>query len=41
MTEIRVGKLQPNWEDPYVVIKIRNLGAYHMQTMDNTSLLRP
>ena len=41
MTEIRVEKLQPNWEDPYVVIKVRNLEAYHMQTMDNTSLLRP
>lgn len=39
--ETGTDKLQPNWEDPYVVSKIWELGAYHLQTMDNMPLLHP
>ena len=34
-------KLQPNWEEPYIVHKIGRVGAYHLQTLDKTPLLRP
>ena len=35
-----VGKLQANWKGPYVVFKAKDSGAYHLQTLDGTSLLR-
>ena len=35
------GKLQANWEGPYVVIKANEKGSYHLQTLNGTSLLRP
>ena len=34
--EKRVGKLQANWEEPYVVSKARNSEAYHLQTLNET-----
>ncbi|RVW97560.1 hypothetical protein CK203_046517 [Vitis vinifera] len=36
-----VGKLQANWQRPYVVTKARNLGAYYLQTLDIVPLLCP
>lgn len=35
-----VGKLQANWEEPYIVSKVGDSGAYHLQTLDRTPLLR-
>lgn len=35
-----VGKLQTNWEGPYIVSKARDSGAYHLQMLDGTPLLR-
>ena len=35
-----VERLQANWEGPYVVIKTRDLGTYHIQTLNDISLLR-
>ena len=29
--EARAGKFQVNWEGPYVVTKVGDLGAYHLQ----------
>ena len=39
--EKMVGKLQANWEGPYIVVKARDLGAYHLQTLNKISPLRP
>ena len=39
--EVRVGKLQANWERPYVVIKARDSGTYYLQTLDNVPMLHP
>ena len=36
-----VGKLQANWEGPYIVSKVGEFGAYHLQRLDETLLLRP
>ena len=36
-----VGKLHENWERPYVVPKVGDLGAYHLQTLDRVPLLHP
>ena len=36
-----VGKLQANWEGPYVVSKANENGSYHLQTLNGTPLLRP
>ena len=33
-------KLQENWEDPYVVTKATENGAYHLQKLDGTPLIR-
>ena len=41
MAEKRVEKLQANWEGPYVSSKTENSRAYHLQTLDETPLLRP
>nr|CAN79539.1 hypothetical protein VITISV_011362 [Vitis vinifera] len=35
------GKLQANWEGPYIVSKASESGAYHLQKLDGTPLLRP
>ncbi|RVW96504.1 hypothetical protein CK203_029636 [Vitis vinifera] len=35
------GKFQANWEGPYIVSKASNNGAYHLQKLDGTPLLRP
>ena len=35
------GKFQANWENPYIVSKISESGAYHLQKLDGTPLLRP
>ena len=40
MAEKGVGKLQANWEEPYVVSKARDSEAYHLQTLNETLLLR-
>ncbi|RVW36797.1 hypothetical protein CK203_103355 [Vitis vinifera] len=39
--EIGAGKFQANWEGPYIVSKTSESGAYHLQKLDGTSLLRP
>nr|CAN78921.1 hypothetical protein VITISV_011350 [Vitis vinifera] len=40
-TEMGAGKFQANWEGPYIVSKASNNGAYHLQKLDGTPLLRP
>ncbi|WKA09087.1 hypothetical protein VitviT2T_026765 [Vitis vinifera] len=40
-TEVGAGKFQANWEGPYIVSKASNNGAYHLQKLDGTPLLRP
>ena len=35
------GKFQANWEGPYIMTKASKSGAYHLQKLDETSLLRP
>ena len=35
------GKLQENWEGPYIVLKAGEIRAYHLQRLDGTPLLRP
>nr|CAN73595.1 hypothetical protein VITISV_004697 [Vitis vinifera] len=39
--EMGAGKLQANWEGPYIVSKASESGAYHLQKLDGTPLLRP
>ncbi|RVW59562.1 Gypsy retrotransposon integrase-like protein 1 [Vitis vinifera] len=34
-------KFQANWEGPYIVSKTSESGAYHLQKLDETPLLRP
>ena len=38
--ETRAGKFQANWEDPYIVSKTSESGAYHLQKLDGTPLFR-
>ena len=40
-TEVGAGKFQANWEDLYIVSKTSESGAYHLQKLDGTPLLRP
>ncbi|RVX09468.1 hypothetical protein CK203_015471 [Vitis vinifera] len=40
-TEMGAGKFQANWERPYIVSKASENGAYHLQKLDGTPLLRP
>ncbi|RVX13989.1 Gypsy retrotransposon integrase-like protein 1 [Vitis vinifera] len=40
-TEVGAGKFQANWEGPYIVSKAGENGAYHLQKLDGTPLLRP
>ncbi|WJZ96647.1 hypothetical protein VitviT2T_015311 [Vitis vinifera] len=40
-TETGAGKFQANWEGPYIVSKTSESGAYHLQKLDGTPLLRP
>ena len=40
-TETGAGKFQANWEGPYIVSKSSESGAYHLQKLDGTPLLRP
>ncbi|KAL6330951.1 hypothetical protein AAG906_009379 [Vitis piasezkii] len=35
------GKLQANWERPYVVSRTSENGSYRLQTLNGTPLLRP
>ena len=39
-TEKGAGKFQANWEGPYVVSKANENGSYHLQTLNETPLLR-
>ena len=39
--ESGTGKLQANWEGPYIVSKTSESGAYRLQKLDGTPLLRP
>ena len=39
--KIGAGKFQANWEGPYIVSKSSESGAYHLQKLDGTLLLRP
>ena len=39
--EMGAGKFQANWEGPYIVSKASESGAYHLQKLDGTPLLRP
>lgn len=40
-TEKGAEKLQANWEVPYIVSKVGDSRAYHLQMLDKTPLLRP
>ena len=40
-TEKGVGKLQANWERPYIISKAGETRAYHLQKLDGMPLLRP
>ena len=35
------GKFQENWEGPYIISKAGESGAYHLQKLEGTLLLRP
>ncbi|KAK2996438.1 hypothetical protein RJ639_025575 [Escallonia herrerae] len=35
-----IGKLVPNWEGPYKVVKLGGPGAYHLETMDGKEIPR-
>ncbi|KAK2996476.1 hypothetical protein RJ639_025737 [Escallonia herrerae] len=35
-----IGKLAPNWEGPYKVVKLGGPGAYHLETMDGKEIPR-
>ncbi|KAK3021856.1 hypothetical protein RJ639_047864 [Escallonia herrerae] len=35
-----IGKLSPNWEGPYRVIKLRGPGFYHLETLDGKAIPR-
>lgn len=35
------GKLSPNWEGPYKVIRYSGRGSYYLEDLDRNSLLRP
>ncbi|KAK3017080.1 hypothetical protein RJ639_007011 [Escallonia herrerae] len=35
-----VGKLAPNWEGPYRVVKLAGLGAYHLEHIDGKAIPR-
>nr|CAN71493.1 hypothetical protein VITISV_011662 [Vitis vinifera] len=39
--EMGAGKFQANWEGPYIVSKSSENGAYHLQKLDGTPILRP
>ncbi|RVW53618.1 Transposon Tf2-8 polyprotein [Vitis vinifera] len=39
--ETGAGKFQANWEGPYIVSKSSENGAYHLQKLDGTPLLKP
>ncbi|RVW94628.1 Gypsy retrotransposon integrase-like protein 1 [Vitis vinifera] len=39
--EMGSGKFQANWEGPYIVSKSSQSGAYHLQKLEGTPLLRP
>ena len=41
IAEMGVGKFQVNWEGPYIVSKAGESGAYHLQKLNGTPLLRP
>lgn len=41
MVKQGVEKLQENWEGPYLVFKVGDLRAYHLQMLNITPLLRP
>lgn len=36
--EVGAEKRQANWEGPYVVMKLRDFGSYHLETMNRTPL---
>ena len=40
-TETGAGKFQANWEGPYIISNTSESGAYHLQKLDGTPLLRP
>ncbi|KAK2991305.1 hypothetical protein RJ640_024570 [Escallonia rubra] len=35
-----IGKLAPNWEDPYRVVKLGSPGAYHLEQLDGKAIPR-
>ena len=39
-TKTGAGKFQANWEGPYIVSKTSEIGAYHLQKLNGTPLLR-
>ena len=40
-TEVRVKRFHANWEGPYVVTKVEDSRAYHLQTLNERPLLCP
>jgi len=39
--DLAQGKLGPNWEGPYKVIKCYRRGTYHLETLDGQRLHHP
>ena len=35
------GKLGPNWEDPYRITSVTNIGAYYLEDLDKNVIPRP
>ena len=35
------GKLDPNWEGPYKIMKLIGKGAYHLEDHEGKQVLRP
>ena len=35
------GKLGPNWERPYRIMTVAGIGAYHLEDLDEKTVLHP
>ena len=35
------GKLEPNWEGPYRITSVAGIGAYHLEDLDEKTVLHP
>ena len=39
--DLKDGKLEPNWEEPYRVVKVLKSGTYHLETLGGAKLPHP